>query len=128
MYSDKLRYTRTHEWVMVEGDTIIMGITEYAAKELSDIVFVELPFPGKQVEKGSPVVAIESVKTVSDMYAPVDGEVTAVNEEIAENPEKIVQDIYGAGWFVKIKMNDPGQLNELLNAGQYEAELGGEGN
>lgn len=125
MYPDNLRYTRTHEWISAEDDdTVTIGITEYATKELSDIVFIELPEPGKHVDKDSPLGAIESVKTVSDVYSPVDGEIVEVNREVVERPENIAKDSYGQGWLLRIKMANPQQLNEFLSSKEYETQLG----
>lgn len=115
-----LKYTKTHEWVKIEQDIAIIGITDYAQQELSDIVFVELPSPGKQVKKGEPFGTIEAVKAAADLYAGVSGEVIEINEELKQKPELINHDPYGKGWMIKIKLSDPKEINELLSAEQYE--------
>ena len=118
--TDRL-YSRDHEWVKYNGDgTAIIGITDYAQEMLTDIVFVELPEIGKVVAKSEPVAVVESVKSVSDVYAPVSGEVIDVNKKLEETPELINQDAFGKGWLVKIRLSDTGELKTLLVAADYE--------
>jgi glycine cleavage system H protein len=114
-------YSRDHEWVKDNGDgTVIIGITDYAQEMLTDIVFVELPPIGKKVTKGDAVAVVESVKSVSDVYAPVSGEVTAVNNKLEEEPALINQDAFDDGWIVKMRLADAGELKSLLSAADYE--------
>ena len=118
--TDRL-YSRDHEWVKDNGDgTAIIGITDYAQEMLTDIVFVELPEIGKVVAKSEPVAVVESVKSVSDVYAPVSGEVIDVNKKLEETPELVNQDAFGKGWLVKIRLSDTGELKTLLVAADYE--------
>jgi glycine cleavage system H protein len=121
--TDRL-YSRDHEWVKDNGDgTAIIGITDYAQEMLTDIVFVELPEIGKVVAKSEPVAVVESVKSVSDVYAPVSGEVIDVNKKLEETPELVNQDAFGKGWLVKIRLSDAGELKMLLSAADYEQML-----
>jgi glycine cleavage system H protein len=114
-------YSRDHEWVKDNGDsTVIVGITDYAQEMLTDIVFVELPPIGKKVTKGDAVAVVESVKSVSDVYAPVSGEVIAVNNKLEEEPALINQDAFGKGWIVKMRLANAGELKSLLSAADYE--------
>ena len=115
-----LRYTRDHEWIRVEGDEATVGITEYAAHELGDVVFVELPDAGTTVEQASTFGVVESVKAVSDLFVPVSGEVLAANDALTGQPELVNSEPYGAGWMLRIRMTDPAQLEELLDAPAYE--------
>ena len=115
-----LRYTKEHEWVRVEGDEATVGITEYAASQLGDVVFVELPDPGTALDQFATFGVVESVKAVSDLFAPLSGEVVARNEELADRPEVVNSDPYGAGWMVRVRVSDAGQLGELLDATAYE--------
>jgi len=121
MYPEDFKYTREHEWVKVEGDVGIVGITFYAQQALGDIVYVDLPKVGTRVEQGKPLGSVESVKAVSDIYAPVSGEVIEVNEALVEKPELLNRDPHGAAWLAKIRLNSPEELNSLLDAGQYQA-------
>ena len=116
---ENLYYTEEHEWIQVDGETGVIGITDYAQEELGDIVFVELPEEGEEVEKGDVIGTIEAVKTVSDIYTPVSGEIVAVNEELEEAAEKINEDPYGAGWIVKIELSDSSELDGLLDSDAY---------
>lgn len=118
-YPAKYRYTREHEWIDTDGKAASVGITDHAQDSLGDIVFVELPRVGAKVEKGKVFGSVESVKAVSDLYAPATGTVTAVNEELATAPEKINADAHAA-WIMKIELNDPSELNSLLSAADYE--------
>ena len=126
MYPEQLRYTKEHEWVGLEGDLATVGITNHAQEELGDIVYVELPKPGAKLEKGKTLGSVESVKAVSDIYAPVSGEVVEVNETLAEAPEKINKDPHGEAWLVKIRLTAPGDVNDLLSAAAYEAYIAAE--
>jgi glycine cleavage system H protein len=121
---EELQYTRSHEWVRTEGDTATVGITDHAQEELGDIVFVELPEQGATFDPGDSFSTVESVKAVSDLYAPVGGEVVEVNEALIDSPEKINEDPYGDGWIVKLRISDEG---DLLSASDYERLLEEEG-
>lgn len=119
--ADRL-YSKDHEWVKNQGDaTVIIGITDYAQEMLTDIVFVELPAVGKKIAKGEPVAVVESVKSVSDVYAPVSGEVIDVNIALENAPDLINSDAFGEGWIVKLKLADAAELQSLLGAADYEA-------
>ncbi|MGO9136655.1 MAG: glycine cleavage system protein GcvH [Syntrophales bacterium] len=114
------KYSKEHEWAMDNGDgTVKMGITDHAQELLTDIVFVELPAIGKKVKQMEPMAVVESVKSVSDVYAPVSGEVIEVNKELEEHPELVNQDAFGKGWMVKLKMDAPAELNNLMDAASY---------
>jgi len=126
MYPDNFRYTKEHEWVKVEGDTGTIGITDHAQKELGDIVYVDLPKVGATVEKGKTVGSVESVKAVSDIYSPVSGEVTEVNELLVTSPEKLNEDPHGAAWLMKIKLSNPGEIADLMTAAEYQTYAGQE--
>ena len=115
-----LRYTKDHEWVRIEGDTATVGITEYAADQLGDIVFVELPDVGRSLDQFAAFGVVESVKAVSDLFAPLSGEVTATNAGLAGSPESVNSDPYGEGWMVKIRLADTSQLGDLLDATAYD--------
>jgi glycine cleavage system H protein len=116
---ENLRYATTHEWVRVEGDTAVVGITDFAQAELGDVVYLDLPEAGRQVIKGAPFGAVESVKAVSDLYAPVSGEITEINQPLLDAPEGINTSPYEGGWMVKIRMSDPSEVNGLLDAAGY---------
>jgi glycine cleavage system H protein len=120
MVPQDLRYTKEHEWVRVEGDLATVGITKYAAEQLGDIVFVELPELGRAVAQFAPVGVIESVKAVSDLFAPVGGEVVETNAELAEKPELLNSDPMGRGWMVRIRVAGGGGVDRLLDAAAYE--------
>src|SRR3984957_196703 len=126
MYPESFRYTKEHEWVNVEGDIGTVGLTDHAQKELGDIVYVDLPKVGTTVEKGKTVGSVESVKAVSDIYSPVSGEVTAVNELLTASPEKLNEDPHGAAWLIKIKLSSPDETKELMSAADYAAYAGDE--
>ena len=115
-----LRYTKDHEWIRVEGDEALVGITEYAAEQLGDIVFVELPDAGRTLEQHGTFGVVESVKAVSDLFAPVAGEVVATNEALAGKPELVNDDPYGEGWMLRIRLADAAQPESLLDAAAYE--------
>ena len=118
-YPEKYRYTREHEWVEVNGKVGTVGVTDYAQSSLGDIVFVEAPKAGTKVEKGAVFGSVESVKAVSDLYSPVTGTVTEVNEELTSSPEKINSDAHGA-WIIKVELSDPAEVQSLLSAADYE--------
>jgi glycine cleavage system H protein len=126
MYPEQLRYTKEHEWVGLEGDIATVGITDHAQQELGDIVYVELPKTGTQMEKGKTLGSVESVKAVSDVYSPVSGEVVEVNETLAETPEKINRDPHGEAWLVKIRITAPEEVAGLLTAAEYEDYIAAE--
>jgi glycine cleavage system H protein len=115
------RYTKDHEYIRVEGDTGVVGITDYAQGQLGDVVFVELPAMGKAVTKGGEAAVVESVKAASEVYAPVSGEVVAVNSELEAAPGTVNDDPAGKGWFLKIKLADKGELDGLMSEADYEA-------
>ncbi|MGI6208533.1 MAG: glycine cleavage system protein GcvH [Anaerolineae bacterium] len=117
---ESCRYTDTHDWVRPEGDTATFGISDYAQDQLSDIVFVELPQVGDAFEKGQVYAVVESVKAASDCYAPASGEIIEVNSELESNPALVNQDPYGDGWFVKVRLSDPSELESLRDAASYE--------
>ncbi len=114
------RYAKSHEYIHVEGDTGTIGITDYAQKELGDVVFVELPQVGSQLEAGDELGSIESVKAVSELFSPVSGEVVEINERLADKPELVNTDPWGDGWMIKIKLADATEVDELMNAEEYE--------
>ena len=116
-----LHYTNDHEWIKTNGKTALVGITDFAQGELGDIVFVEIETVGSHLDKGSTFGTIEAVKTVSDLFIPVSGKVLEMNDKINETPELINKDPYGAGWIIKIEMDDAAQVNELLEAKAYAA-------
>lgn len=116
---ENLKYTKDHEWLRVEGGEAYIGITDFAQSELGDIVFVEVDTVGEIIEKEETFGTIEAVKTVSDMFMPVSGEIIKFNEALESNPELINKDPYGEGWVVKIKLTEPAQVNELLSASKY---------
>jgi glycine cleavage system H protein len=118
-YPQDYRYTKEHEWVKVEGDTGTIGITDHAQESLGDIVFVELPKPGAEINAGKSFGNVESVKAVSELFAPVSGTVSAVNEDLATSPEKINSDAHGS-WMIKVKLKNPGEANGLMSAADYE--------
>ncbi|MFD2474588.1 glycine cleavage system protein GcvH [Amycolatopsis silviterrae] len=123
---EELRYTEEHEWVAArEGSLVRVGITEYAQDQLGDVVFVDLPEVGKQVGAGDPFGEVESTKSVSELFAPVDGEIVAVNAAVADSPELINSDPYGEGWLVEIRLDDPAGLEALLEAEAYQALIKG---
>lgn len=117
----ELKYTEEHEWIRVEGEEAIVGITDYAQSQLGDIVFVECETVGDNLKGGDTFGTVEAVKTVSDLYLPVGGEVLEFNEELEGEPELVNKDPYGKGWIVKIKINDKAELNGLLDAAAYQA-------
>ncbi|MCK4296046.1 MAG: glycine cleavage system protein GcvH [Candidatus Marinimicrobia bacterium] len=117
---DNLKYTKDHEWALIEGDTATIGITEYAQSELGDVVFIELPAVGTHVSKGDAIGTIEAVKTVADVYTPLSGEVVEINEAIKDASELVNKDPYGAGWIAKVKISDASEINNLLTPEDYK--------
>lgn len=124
MYPENYKYTKEHEWILVEGDTGTVGITDHAQHELGDIVYVDLPKAGTAIEQGKALGSVESVKAVSDIYSPVTGEVIESNGELAGAPEKLNADPHGAAWLVKIKLANMAELDGLLSAADYQSYLG----
>ena len=122
-YPEDLRYHPEHDWARIEGDEATFGITWYAQDALGEVVFYEPPGVGKEVKKDESYAEVESVKAVSDVYSPLSGEVTAVNEAISESPEKINEDPYGDGWLVKVKLSDPSEADQLMDAAAYKKLL-----
>ncbi len=116
-----LKYTQDHEWIRVEGETAVVGVTDFAQGELGDVVFVEIETEGEELGKGDTFGTVEAVKTVSDLFMPVGGEVTKVNEALADEPELVNKDPYGEGWMIKIKIADPSELDDLLSGDDYKA-------
>ena len=116
---EELKYTKTHEWIKVDGDTVTCGITDWAQSELSDIVFIEFHDVGSEVKKGDAFGTIEAVKAVSDLFAPMSGKITETNETVADSPDVINKDPYGEGWMVKIEMSSPDELNTFLTPDEY---------
>lgn len=123
-YPENLKYTKDHEWILVDGNTGTIGITEHAQGELGDVVFVELPAGGKSLKQFESFGTIEAVKAVSDLFSPVTGSVVEVNKALAATPELVNKDPYGEGWMVKLKISNPSELNTLLNAAAYKALVG----
>lgn len=119
-----MKYTKEHEWLRVEGDLVVVGITDHAAEALGDVVFVELPEAGTQVAAGDEVCVIESVKAASDILAPVEGEIVAVNEALADNPGLVNEDPLGAAWFFKMKLDDLSVLDQLMDEAEYKELIG----
>src|ERR1035441_6087838 len=121
-----LKYAKSHEWVRVAGDVATVGITDHAQHELTDLVFVEVPEVGRTVKAGDACAVVESVKTANDIYSPISGVVTEANSLVVADPALVNTDPYTAGWFYKIKLSNPAELNNLLSAEQYKAQIGGE--
>ena len=124
MVPEECTYTKEHEWVYHEGGVVVIGISEYAATELGDIVYIELPESGSNVKQMDPIGTIEAVKTVAELFSPVSGEIIEVNEAIIEHPEIVNRDPFEEGWFIKIKMTDPGELDNLFSFEEYSEFLG----
>jgi glycine cleavage system H protein len=122
-YPDDLKYHPEHDWARIDGDTAVFGITWYAQDQLGEVVFVDPPEIGKTVAKDEPYAEIESVKAVSDVVAPLSGEIVEVNEALANAPEKINEDPYGDGWLVKVRLTEPSELDDLLDRDTYEGSL-----
>ena len=124
MYPDDLKYTAEHEWVRVDGDSVVVGITHYAQDQLGDIVYVSLPEPGDTVSPGTSIGELESTKSVSDIFAPVSGVVTERNEQLDQTPELVNSDPYGEGWLIKVRIDDPAAVANLLDAASYRDLIG----
>ena len=122
---EDLKYARSHEWVRVADDVATVGITDHAQHELTDVVFVELPEVGRKMKAGESCAVVESVKTASDIYTPVSGEVTAVNKAVVEQPALVNSDPYGQGWFFQVRVSQREELDKLLSAAQYKNQIGG---
>jgi glycine cleavage system H protein len=122
-FPEQLKYTKDHEWVKIEGDTATVGITDFAQSELGDIVFIEVETEGESLDQEEVFGSIEAVKTVSDLFMPVSGEVTEFNEELEETPELVNEDPYEKGWIVKIKLSDPAEAEALMSAADYQATV-----
>ena len=116
---ENLLYTQEHEWIRVDGNNVIVGITQFAQDQLGDIVFVELPEVGTHIEQETPFGVVESVKTVSDLYAPVSGTVKAVNQDLESNPEQVNNEPYGSGWIIEIEISDKNELEKLMSSEEY---------
>ena len=119
-----LKYANSHEWVRVDGQIGTVGITDHAQHELTDVVFVEVPAVGRKVKAGEAVAVVESVKTASDIYSPVSGEIVESNKTVAEKPDLVNSDPYGQGWFYRIKLANPAELSKLLTPADYKSQLG----
>jgi glycine cleavage system H protein len=122
-----LRFTKDHEWIRQDGDTAVIGITDYAQQQLGDIVYVELPSPGARVEAGKEAAVVESAKAASEVYAPVSGEVVAVNDAVADDPAKVNADPMGEGWFLTVKLDNPNALDGLMDEAAYTAFVAEQG-
>ena len=125
MVPDDRKYTQEHEWIQIEGDIAIVGVTDYAANELGDIVFVELPEIGDEFSQGDTVGTIESVKAVADLYLPVSGEIVAINDEVVDSPELVNSSPLDEGWLVKVRLAETAELDTLLDAASYQDLIGG---
>jgi len=123
-FPDNLRYTKEHEWILLDGNTATVGITEYAQRELGDIVFVEVDTIGKALESGAVFGTVEAVKTVSDLFLPVNGTITELNPALSNAPELVNADPYGEGWMVKMTLSNPGQVEGLMDAAAYASLVG----
>jgi glycine cleavage system H protein len=123
-FPDHLKYTKDHEWIKVSGDEGIIGITEFATSELGDVVFVEIETVGETLSSGETFGTVEAVKTVSDLFMPVSGEILEVNPELESTPEVVNKDPYGKGWIIKIKMTDSAELSNLLDSAEYKQQVG----
>jgi glycine cleavage system H protein len=121
---ENLKYTAEHEWIRVEGEEIVVGVTDFAQGELGDVVFIEIETEGETLSKGDTFGTIEAVKTVSDLYMPVDGEVVEVNPALEDGPEMVNSEPYEGGWMIRIKLSDPSQLDDLISAEDYRALIG----
>lgn len=122
-FPDDLKYTKDHEWVRVEGDMAIVGVTDFAQSELGDIVFVEIETEGEELEAEEVFGSVEAVKTVSDLFMPVSGEIVEVNQDLEANPEVVNEDPYGKGWMIKVRMSDPSEVEKLLDSDAYQQEV-----
>ena len=122
-YKSDCRYLESHEWARQEGDLIVLGVSDYAQNQLGDVVFVELPAVGKDVEAGKAFGVVESVKAASDLNVPVSGKVVAINETLANDPARVNQDAFGGGWMIKVKPSNPAELAKLLDAATYQKKI-----
>lgn len=122
-FPEDLKYTSDHEWVRVEGNIVTLGVTDHAASELGDVVYVDIDASGS-VSKGDTIGTIEAVKTVADMFSPVSGSIVEVNESLNDSPEDVNNDAYGAGWMVRIELSDPSELDELMDSASYKESIG----
>jgi glycine cleavage system H protein len=120
-----LKYAKSHEWVRMSGGVAVVGITDHAQHELTDVVFVELPAKGRTVKAGEACAVVESVKTASDIYSPVSGEITEINQSVVDNPALVNTDPYTGGWFYKVKLSNASEIDSLLSPEQYGAQIGG---
>jgi glycine cleavage system H protein len=120
-----VKYTKDHEWVRVEGDTVVVGITDYAQSQLGDVVYVELPEIGRRVQKGKEAAVVESVKAASEVFAPISGEVVAVNADLSGEPGRINSDPTGEGWFMKLRIANPKEIDELMDEKAYQGFVEG---
>ena len=120
MYPEELKYTKTHEWIKVEGEIATIGITDFATKKLTDLVYIELPFVGEKITQGSPFGSIESVKAVSDLNSPVSGEIVEVHEELSQNLDLIGKDPYGEGWMIRVRIENVEEIKSLMDSREYE--------
>ncbi len=123
-FPEQLRYSSDHEWLKLDGDVATIGITDYAQGELGDVVFVELEAAGSELDKESVFGTVEAVKTVSELFMPVSGEIVEVNEALDANPELVNDDPYGEGWMIKVKVNDTSEVDQMMSAGDYAAMVG----
>lgn len=121
---NELKYTSEHEWIRIEGDEVVVGVTDFAQEELGDVVFMEIETEGEILARGDTFGTIEAVKTVSDLYMPLDGEVVEVNAALEDTPELVNSNPFGEGWMIRIKCSDPSQLDELMSADEYSALIG----
>jgi len=126
MYPENFRYTKEHEWVLADGDSATIGITNHAQEELGDIVYVDLPKVGTRLEQSKSLGSVESVKAVSEVYSPVSGEVTEANGLLADSPEKLNEDPHGNAWLVKVKLSTPDEVKSLMTASEYQTYVGAE--
>jgi len=123
-FPENLKYTKDHEWISIDGDVVTVGITEFAQKELGDIVYVEVETLDQSLDKDEVFGTVEAVKTVSDLFLPVSGEIIEFNDSLESEPEKVNSDPYGEGWMVKVKISDPSQLEDLLSSNEYKELVG----
>jgi glycine cleavage system H protein len=127
MFMSNVKFTEDHEWIRIEGDTGTIGITDYAQEQLGDVVYVELPDVGRKVEKGKDMAVVESVKAASEVYAPVSGSVTAINDKLTAEPATVNSAAMGDGWFVKVKLSNPSELDKLMDEAAYKRYVEGLG-
>ena len=127
MFPEDLKYMESHEWARREDDIVVVGVTDYAQREIQDVVYVEMPEVGTIVEQKKGLGVIESVKAAFDLYAPVSGEIIEINEELEDTPELVNEDAYGSGWMVKIRMSHPGELDNIMSANEYQELIEAEG-